>query len=212
MVELDDPRVRYQYENHSQWLFHPDERKRLKKFLVKYLDLVVPSETHLDSFAIPLSAASHWLKIPIRKLSVMLEAQHLRLGRDFAVRKGQIFINSQTLSQLLQMLPWDHPIGREARKYFAMMDHAYRNHAGETLRRNNKLEKELKGDEEENLEEPRYIEKIPASGNWSMKITGADGSPYITHGITSDANTTFQRHRLSMNELFASLPRQRNLT
>lgn len=206
MVELDDPRIVYQYKNHSQWLFPPEERKGIKHFLNTYLKLVVPSETHLDSFAIPFSSVGTWLDIPLKNLQEMLKIQKRVPKRDYEVRQGQIWINSRTLSQLLQMLPWDHPVGIEARNYFATMDHAYRNYAGETLRKRNQLETELNLDED-NLEDPQYMKGTPASANWNAEITGLDGTKYMTIGITSDMNTTFQRFRLKKNELVADLPR-----
>jgi hypothetical protein len=205
MVELDDPRIAYQYRNHSLWLFPPEERKGIKHFLNVYLNLVVPSETQLDSFAIPLKSVSTWLHVSVHDLQKMMTIAHKIPNRDFEVRRRQLWINSRTLSQLLQMLPWEHPVGIAARNYFATMDHAYRNYAGETLRRRNRLERELSL-EEDNLDDPQYVKGTPASAVWDAKIKGLDGTTYITIGITSNMNTTFQRFRLKKNELVADLP------
>lgn len=206
MVELDDPRVRYQYENHTKWLTPAFRRKAIQKFQQGYLNFVVPSEAHLDSFTISLRGASKWLHIPLHMLLEMIEEQGLRERQDFIVHDQDVWLNSRALSQILQMLPWDHPIGRAARQYFATMDFAYRSFVGETLRRRNRLEREMDM-KEDNLEEPEEVNEEPGSAFWTVDIKGLDGTDYTTMGISSDLNTTMQRLRLTQNELVALLPK-----
>jgi hypothetical protein len=169
------------------------------------INFVIASETGLDSFAIPVDNVAKWVKISVVTLPKMLIAQKLAANRDFEICDDKVWVNSRTLSQLLQMLPWDHPIGQAARKYFATMDRAYRSYAGETLRARNKIERKLEV-EEDNLDEPDYCDKKPASGCYSCKIYGLDDTPYITIGITSDLNTTIQRKRLTSRQTLAELP------